>query len=316
MANMSQGVADKLGSLFGNRVTFDMLERKLYAHDMGVIPSMVRPFIGNPIPDAVVQPITEHELVELVLLANQEAINLIPRGKATSGYGGVLPVDGGVVVEFNRMNKILDIDPVNRTATVEPGVVWKELEYHLNQAGLSLALYPTSFPSSTVGGWLAQGGAGIGSYEFGYFRENVQKARIVQPDGSVKEFSGPDLDLVSGANGITGFISQVTINVKPLRPLSVSALAFENVEDLGRFLNGLYARRIPLWSVTFINPDAARMKNRFPRAPAPWAAGTGYPESYASRKIHRPPRLQRGTLRSRRARGPRNRGQLPGRVFA
>ncbi|MGE5422465.1 MAG: FAD-binding oxidoreductase, partial [Ignavibacteriales bacterium] len=166
-----------LESRFGPRVNFDELERKIYAHDMGVMPSMIKPLVGNPIPDGIVQPISEEELIDLVNLARERRFNLTPRGKATSGYGGVLPVQGGLVVEFTRMKKIIAIDAEQMTVTVEPGVVWKELEYHLNKVGLTLASYPTSFPASTVGGWLAQGGAGIGSYEFGYFRDNVISAR-------------------------------------------------------------------------------------------------------------------------------------------
>lgn len=128
---------------------------------------MVKPLVGNVIPEGIVQPESEQELVDLVRLAWAKNIKLTPRGKATSGYGGVLPVQGGLVVEFNRLNHIIDISIDERTATVEPGVVWKEIEYHLNNQGLTLNLYPSSFPASTVGGWLAQGGTGIGGYEFG-----------------------------------------------------------------------------------------------------------------------------------------------------
>ena len=72
---------------------------------------------------AVVQPQSEDELLELVPLANAEGIPLVPRGMATSGYGGVLPVNGGVVVDFYRMRRILEIDSKNLTATVEPGLI-------------------------------------------------------------------------------------------------------------------------------------------------------------------------------------------------
>lgn len=253
-----------LGPGWGNRVSFDELERKIYAHDMGVIPAMVKPLVGNPIPDGIVQPVSEEELIDLVNLANKHDIKLTPRGKGTSGYGGVLPVDGGLVIEFNRMKKIIQIDVQNRTATVESGVVWKELEHHLNQQGLTLALYPTSAPSSTVGGWLAQGGAGIGSYEFGYFVDNVVSARVVRPDGFVQVFDGKDLELISEANGITGLISQVVIRVKPLKPMHINAIAFDTAEEMAGFMEGLYHRKVMLWSVSFINPEAVRMKNQLP----------------------------------------------------
>lgn len=264
MTQSSQDFWSHLTERFGDRLNRSELERKIYAHDMGVMPSMVKPVIGNVIPDGIVQPVSEAELVELAQMAGKAGISLVPRGKATSGYGGVLPVGGGLVVEFNRMNKIIAIDPATRTVTAEPGLVWKELEYHLNQQDLTLALYPTSAPSSTVGGWLAQGGAGIGSYEYGYFRDNVVSARLVRPDGQVQELKGKDLDLVSEANGITGFISQVTFRVKPVKPMHVKAIAFNTAADMAQFMTGLYDRKVMLWSVSFINPDAAKMKNKQP----------------------------------------------------
>lgn len=264
MGKIDPTVKKDLQNHYSNRVSFDSLERKIYANDMGVMPSMIKPLAGNPIPDGIVQPVSEAELIDLMNLSRREKINLTPRGKATSGYGGVLPVDGGLVVEFNRMNKIIAIDAENRTATVEAGVVWKELEYQLNQKELTLALYPTSFPASTVGGWLAQGGAGIGSYEFGYFVDNVLSVRVVLPDASVRDLKGTDLNLVSEVNGITGFISQLTIRVKPLKTMHINAVAFDTVDDMAAFMEGLYHRKVMLWSVSFINPEAAKMKNKLP----------------------------------------------------
>lgn len=264
MSRIETDIMDELKNRFSGRVNFDELERKIYAHDMGVMPAMIKPLVGDTIPAGIIQPVSEQELVDLVRLANEKNLKLTPRGKATSGYGGVLPVQGGMVVEFNRLNRIVDISVENRTATVEPGAVWKEIEYHLNQKGLTLNLYPSSFPSSTVGGWLAQGGTGIGGYEYGDFIDNVVSCRLVQPDGTVRELKGPDLELVSGAGGITGFISQVTFRVKPLKPMHITAVAFETAEQLGEFIIGLYDRRVPLWSVSFINPEAARMKNKLP----------------------------------------------------
>lgn len=264
MSGLANHLKDELESRFTQRVNFDELERRIYAHDMGVMPSMVKPLAGNPVPDGIIQPISEDELVNIVQFARHNKIRLTPRGKATSGYGGVLPVQGGLVIEFNRMNNIISIDEESLTATVEPGVVWKELEYHLNNRGLTLALYPTSFPSSTVGGWLAQGGAGIGSFEYGYFRDNVISARLVQPDGEVRELTNDDLDLASDANGITGLISQITFRVKALKPMHIKAIAFDDASSLTGFITGIYDNKIPLWSVTFLNPEAARLRNQLP----------------------------------------------------
>jgi FAD/FMN-containing dehydrogenase len=92
-----------LRELFGSRVNFDPTERGLYGHDIAAMPSLFKPLIGDTTPAAVVQPADGAELVELVKWAGREGVPLTPRGKATSGYGGVIPVRQGVVVDFYRM---------------------------------------------------------------------------------------------------------------------------------------------------------------------------------------------------------------------
>ena len=219
--------ADKrfLKSLFGTRVSFDRMERTLYGHDIAEIPSLIKPLVGSTVPDAVVQPASEEELVALVRWAQENRIALTPRGRATSGYGGVLPVKGGLVVDFFHLGKLLEIDTKTLTARVQPGIGWEKLDRDLARKDLTLRLYPSSYPAATVGGWLAQGGAGFGSYESGWFRDNVVSARGVLADGEVREFSGSDLDLVSEAEGTTGFISEVTVKVMPKEELGVISIA-------------------------------------------------------------------------------------------
>jgi len=249
---------------FGDRVSFRRTERRLYGHDIAEIPSLIKPLIGDTTPDAVVQPQSEADLMELVRWANENGVPLTPRGKATSGYGGAIPVKKGVVVDFYRMNKVIRIDPNTKTATVQAGMVWEKLDKELAKHGLTLRLYPTSYPSSTVGGWLAQGGAGIGSYESGWFRNNVVSARVVTADGSVKEFSGPELDVIADAEGITGLISEVTIRVQPLEKLEVLAVACPDAHNLQRLLQLVVDEKLPIWSLVFINPYMAEMKNKSP----------------------------------------------------
>ncbi len=204
-------------------------------------------------------------MAELVKWAVKSNVRLTPRGKATSGYGGAIPVKKGMVVDFYRMNKVVRIDPDGRTATVQAGVVWEKLDKELAKHGLTLRLYPSSYPSSTVGGWLAQGGAGIGSYEAGWFCSNVISARVVLPDGQVKEFSGPELDLIAEAEGTTGLISQVTIRVQPLEKLEVVAISCPNAHDVQRLMQSIIDEKLPIWSVLFINPRMAELRNKAPQ---------------------------------------------------
>ncbi len=289
---------------FHNRVRTDRTECKVYGHDVGVLPPLVQPLIGNPLADAVVQPKDEQELVDLVRWAAQERIPLIPRGKATSGYGGILPLKGGLIVDLWRMRAILSVNPERQTVTVQPGIVWEDLERDLHKQGLDLRLYPSSAPSSTVGGWLAQGGYGFGSFEYGPFRENVVSARTVLPTGEVNCFSGEDLDLISDAEGITGIISEITLRVRPLEEEVVIGARFGEPRWLRAAVEQVVREGLPVWSVQFINPTMARLKNQLPpklehghpaeeeRVPIPevYCAGFVFP---ASREAQVRPALER-----------------------
>jgi Fe-S oxidoreductase/FAD/FMN-containing dehydrogenase len=240
------------------------MERKLYSHDIAAMPGLIKPLIGDTTPDAVVQPETEEELIELIRWAVKQNVPLTPRGKASSGYGGVLPVKKGVVVDFYHMNRIITIDPEARTATVQAGVVWEKLDRELEKHGLTLRLYPTSYPASTTGGWLAHGGAGIGSFEAGWFPDNVVNARVVLPDGTVREFGGPELDMIAEAEGITGLISELTIRVQPLEDLELVAIGCPDAHDLQKVFQCMVDEKLPIWSLIFINPRMAELKNKAP----------------------------------------------------
>ncbi|MFC2018839.1 FAD-binding and (Fe-S)-binding domain-containing protein [Chloroflexota bacterium] len=249
---------------FGSRVSFHKIERKLYAHDVAAIPALIKPFIGSTVPDAIVQPDSEQELVDLVRWAAEHKVPLTPRGKASSGYGGVLPVKQGIVVDFYRMKRILGVDPEAMTATVQAGVVWEKLDQELNKHGLTLRLYPSSYPAATVGGWLAQGGTGIGSFEAGWFRDNVVSARVVLPGGEVRQFSGPELDLISDAEGTTGFIIEVTLRIQPLEEMEVVAIGCPDAHHLQQLVQSIIEEKLPIWSLIFINPRMAELKNMVP----------------------------------------------------
>ena len=131
MNNFEKKYRDYLENKFNTRVSFRRVERKLYGHDIATVPSLVKPFIGNTIPDAIVQPESEKELMELSKWANENKIPLTPRGKATSGYGGVLPVKQGIVVDFHRMDRLIKLDVKAQTVVIQPGIIWERLDNQL-----------------------------------------------------------------------------------------------------------------------------------------------------------------------------------------
>ncbi|MFC2056145.1 FAD-binding and (Fe-S)-binding domain-containing protein [Chloroflexota bacterium] len=253
-----------LSNIFPNRNNFSKHECHFYSHDIAAMPNLIKHLVGNTRPDGVVQPETEEELIALVRWAAKDGIKLTPRAKASSGYGGVLPVKNGIVVDFFRMNRVLRIDKESLTATVQPGIVWEKIDTALEKEWLGLKLYPSSYPGSTVGGWLAQGGTGIGSFESGWFRDNVVSARAVLGDGTVRDFSGVDLDLVSDAEGTTGLISEITIKVQPREDMDIVAVGCPNAHDTQRLIQAIVDEKLPIWSMLFINPRMAEMRNRAP----------------------------------------------------
>jgi len=260
------GKKDKkwLDERFCERANFSPVERLLYSHDIAAVAGLFKPLIGKTIPDVVVQPQSEEELAELVRWASERKIPVVPRGKGSSGYGGIVPTRKGIVIDFYRMKDVVSMDAKKETVTVEPGITWEQLDRKLKPKGLIIRLYPTSYPSSSAGGWLAQGGAGIGSYEYGWFSENVVSARVVLPSGEVKELSGKDLEVIADAEGTTGLISQLTIRVQKLTDIGVAAISCPDAHHLSKIFQDFIDQELPIWSLVFINPRMAEMKNRSP----------------------------------------------------
>lgn len=110
MKTLSPEVQAQLQDIAGLRVAFDKLERMFYSHDFGTLPGLVKPLLGSTLPAGVVQPQTEKQVIQIVNLASSHSIPLVSRGKSTSGYGGVIPTKGGLVVDFAWMDKVIVID--------------------------------------------------------------------------------------------------------------------------------------------------------------------------------------------------------------
>ncbi|MFQ6051709.1 MAG: FAD-binding oxidoreductase [Candidatus Hydrothermarchaeota archaeon] len=249
----------RLKEIFGDRVRFDEDERLLYSHDVGMLPDLVSVFMLSTFPDAVVLPENNEELIKLVNLANEFRMPLIPRGSASGGYGGALPVYGGIVVDLSRMGKIIEINKDEKTATVEPGVIWWNLEKELNKKGLQLKNYPSSAPSATVAGWIAQGGTGIGSLAHGGACDVVREAEVVTPNGQVMTFKGNDLDLVCDCEGITGFITKLKIEVKDKEEIVPVTVLFKNAATLNRAINQI-VREVKPFTIGFGTPGFTKLK--------------------------------------------------------
>lgn len=261
---LSQESLNDLKAIIGLRINSDLRERHLYETDMGELPSMPKLLVGNTTPGVIVQPQTEEQIIAVIEWANRYNVPLIPRAAATSGYGGVVPVNGSVVVELVHFNKIIKIDEANKTATVEPGIVWKDLEAKLASHGLASRMVPTSAPGSTVGGWLAQNGGGFGSFQYGWFEQNVESVTVISPDGSKRILNERELALVSGAMGTTGIITSITIRLRDFEEDAVFGIEANSVSKIQEILQQAIKNELPLWHAGFANPTTANLKNKVP----------------------------------------------------
>ncbi|RLI77518.1 hypothetical protein DRP05_09880 [Archaeoglobales archaeon] len=205
------------------RFDFHPVQRKLYSYDLSEPPKLLKRFLG--IADVVIQPESKEEVYEILKIAKKYRMPVIPRGSATSAYGGVLPYKGGIVVDFTRLNDF-EVDEDKKLLISGAGVVWWDVQKELVKRGLSLRVYPTSAPSSTVGGWIGQGGYGVGSLKYGSIAENVEWVEVVDFNGiGVKEPSK-----FVGLEGTTGLIVSAAIKLKDYD--DDRALAFNvNIED-------------------------------------------------------------------------------------
>ncbi|NTW28536.1 MAG: FAD-binding oxidoreductase [Coriobacteriia bacterium] len=266
MAAVPKRVEESLKSIFGDkRVRTDLRERSMYSFDIGAMPRLVKPLVPAGIAGAVVRPKDETQIVKLAQAAVNEGWQLTPRGWSTSGYGGALPRRGAIVVSLASMQQVLEVDVSASTVRVQAGAIWERVEAEIAKRGLALRLYPSSHSSSSVAGWLAQGGSGFGSYEYGAFKDNVVSARVVLPSGEVKEFAGGELlDYIADAEGITGIITEVTFKVRPLEDEVHRLIAFPDADSLARGVAQISAKNVPIWSITFLNPESSRLKKRLP----------------------------------------------------
>jgi len=191
------------------------------------------------IADLVVRPGSTPEVSQVITLAQRSGIPVVPYGGGTGVMGGVLPVRGGIVLDLKRLNRIIEINPQDRTATVEAGVVLEDLELALAEHGLMPGHDPYSVPIATVAGTISTNGVGYRAAAFGPMGDQVVALEVVLPDGRILTTravpvysSGPNLNhLFIGAEGVFGAITRATIKVFRLPEAQVFATcAFDSFE--------------------------------------------------------------------------------------
>ncbi len=246
---MNASVFEPLRALFGDRLLTGDADLSKFGRDA----ISEEGYSGTP--DAVVFPESTDEVVGLVGFARERGIPLVPRGGGSGLSGGAVPVEGGIVVAMERMNRVVEIDTANLVAVLEPGVVTKELDRMLEPHGLFFAGYPMSEEICQIGGNVAENAGGGRAVKYGVTGDYVIGIEVVTAAGEVlrlggrrvKDVTGYDLiGLFVGSEGTLGIITQVTLRLLPRPAARAVALGFladeSRLAELTPALLGLPAR--------------------------------------------------------------------------
>ena len=189
--------------------------------------------------EVVVRPRTTAEVSAVVSFANRRHIPVVPYGAGTGVMGGTVPVRGGIVLDMQRMDGVLSVDPVSLTAEVEAGAVLGTVEEILSEYGLMLGHDPYSVPIATIAGTISTNGVGYRASAHGPMGDQVVALEAVLPGGQTLSTravpmysSGPNLNhLFIGAEGSFGVITKATIKVFRLPEAQVfAAVAFDSFD--------------------------------------------------------------------------------------
>lgn len=189
--------------------------REIYSQDIGDIPVLMSGTLFKIIPDIVVQPKNIDEILQVIKAANAKKIPVIVRGAASWGFGGVIPVHGGMVIDLSPFRKILKVNVKQKTATVEAGARWSDIDILAKKNGLTILTYPSS-KFSTVGGWISTGGYAINSYKYGHVSQQVISMTVITGTGEIKTLTPADreFEYFVSTEGQLGIIVEITIKLR------------------------------------------------------------------------------------------------------
>ncbi len=240
-----QELIERLGEIVGpENVLSTHMDLMLFSYDASQDKAM---------PDVVVLPGSTDEVSRVMALAHTHKVPILGRGSGTNLTGGTVPVKGGIVAHFSRMNRILEIDIPNRTATVEPGVITLDLQTEVLKKGFVYQPDPASQKVSTIGGNVAENSGGPHCLKYGVTSNHVQGLELVLDDGTVvwtggKAWDQPGYDITGlfvGCEGTLGLVTKAVLKLERA-PESVKTLMaiFDTIEDGANTVSAIIAEGI------------------------------------------------------------------------
>ena len=222
-------------------------------------------------PDAVVWPLSAQEISQILKLAGEKRIPVTPWGAGTSLEGNPIPVEGGIVLDLQQMNHILELKTENLQVRVEAGVIYKELNQHLSRFGLFFP--PDPGASATIGGMVGNNASGIRTIKYGATKDFVLSMVVVLPSGEVirvgtnaiKSSSGYDLcRLFVGSEGTLGLVTEVTLRLMGLPAEFMAAVAqFSLIREATDTVTQIMRLGLSPAALEFLDAPTVRVVNQF-----------------------------------------------------
>lgn len=225
------------------------------------------------IPDVVVFPETIEEVQSVLCYANKNKIPVVARGAGTNLVGACIPVRGGIILNFAKMNKIIEINKTNMTAKVQPGVVVGDLQNKVSEIGLFFPPDPSNLKVSTIGGAIAQSAGGPKTFKYGTTKDYVLGLKVVLADGrllevgtnTIKNATGYHLEqLFIGSEGTLGIVVEATLKLIPMPETTRVVLAyFNSIEKATNSVISMIDKNIFPSTIDFMNKKTLQTIEKF-----------------------------------------------------
>jgi glycolate oxidase len=205
-------------------------------------------------PDVIVMPTSIDEVQQVVNLARRSGVALYPRGAGTNLSGGTIPVQKGIVLSLQKMNKILEVDAENLTAVVQPGVVIQALNNAAAVHGLMYPPDPGTVTTATMGGSVAENSGGLRGLKYGVTKHYVMGMEVVLANGDRVRFGGKTVKNVTaydfsslfvGSEGTLGIVVEITCKLVPAPKFRRTFLAtYKSISDAGNTVSGIIRAQV------------------------------------------------------------------------
>lgn len=224
-------------------------------------------------PAMVLQPLSTEEVSEIMKYCNANLIPVVPRGAGTGLSGGTLPIHGGVVLDMQKMNKVLKIDTENFQVTTEPGVITEDLMNTVKEHGLLYPVDPASKGSCFIGGNIAENSGGARAVKYGVVQDQVLNLEIVLPNGEImwtgantlKNATGYNLtQLIVGSEGTLAVVTKIVLKLQksPTQDLSVF-VPFQSAEEACEAVHKIFMAGYTPSALEFMERDAIVIAQEF-----------------------------------------------------